>query len=418
MAWSFLLTDIKTDATIADVTELCLTSKVSARLNRPMSMEFTMPADDQTVLATFGPDGDAALTAGTRAIKAYQDGVLRGHCIVWTLSWSGGTDNDPKVDVTCLDPLIRLQYRYVFDSTGQIADYDFGTTYTGGNLLRDVISYSRTYEDNLGSPALLPIDTFTGVDTSTTNLASVITDSPMTIGDLVTALTDTGVFDVVLTPVDSSGAGYAAGIMAQLNTYEEAGSDISATVHFDYATGLKNVEAARRVIDASTLGNRVTFEIGPKRGPDHWQANVTGTETGPTTSAPYAEDLTAWQALQLASRAKYGTYSDVRTYDSGDYDAGALPLWHRLWKTEVNLRVNPRDLVYLTPRAWTTANPNFRPFIDYNLGDIVGINGSTFLGPAITNAKQRIYGFDVSIEDGVERVAELVTSADAEGGAG
>ena len=55
------------------------------------------------------------------------------------------------------------------------------------------------------------------------------------------------------------------------------------------------------------------------------------------------------------------------------------------------------------------------PFDDYGIGDLVTVNLGDVFGPAVTGGVQRIYGFDVDLDsDGVERVAELIVSAQGE----
>jgi hypothetical protein len=423
--WTFSLWDVKTDTFLCDLTTLATKAEVTPMLNRALTVTLTLAAD-QPVLSTIAADGDPYLYVGTRAVKAYQGGVMRAHCYVWTCEWDGDENMAPTVQVTCVDPLLRLNSRtlYVDNNTGValLAGWVIPSPTTGGQILSQALALNGQggIDDALllpgqPAPALFPI--VFGFDLTLTDLSAAITDAPLTIGDAYSLLTDSGACDVILQPIDSAGSGQPAGTMAQMNCYESAGSDVSASVVFEYQTGSKNVAKGRRVLDMSTLGNRIQYLLGPKLGVDHWRSNITGTETG---AGPGTQNLAPWEQLQFLSRAKFGTYSQNRLFDSDDGASSARPLYHRLWKTEVNLRWQPRDLLYFTPMAGTAASPAPRPFIDYNIGDIVGVQAGTFLGPAITNAKQRIYGFTVTIDgsDGVERVGELVCSADAESGAG
>lgn len=396
--WTFLLSNIADGSTLLDLTSYA-TAKVSVRLNRPLGQTLNLSVDTPG-LHTIAGDGDPNLVAGTRSIKAYQDGVLRANTKIQALDYVGDADSR-SVQIAAYDPLLQLLSRTVFDASGRLAD-PIGlapSPTTAASLIQFVIANSVLYEDNVGSPAPLPIDYTSGTLTGSTDIACELTDSPMTIGDLIGLLTDTGVADIEMVPIEGS-----AGLLARMNVVEEQGSDLSATVHFDYATGDFSCSGARRGFDIGELCNRLTYELGPKTGLDQWQGNIVGTETTPV-------DLSAYQALQLASRAKYGTYATVRIYDSGTENA-ARPLFHRLWKTEVILRHAPREMLFLTPAAGDGCP--FRPFIDYNAGDIVTTNVEG-LGPSIADAQQRIYGFDVDIGlNGVENVGELLTSADAE----
>jgi hypothetical protein len=406
--WAFEIWDIKTDSIVLDVTNFCLSAKISPQLNRPLGIELTLPMDFPDISGTWPGDDGYVLEPGTRAVKAWQDGELRGHAAIWTLSYSGGTGWDQKVVVSTLDPMARLQTRLVWDSIGRIQDLRFagGGAVDAGTMIKAVIDNAAA--DGLGddggddkiftdpvtlaavTPAIFPIDTSDGLFTTTNDLSAYWTDLPMSIGDFVTTLIDSGEVDFVLEPVDSSD-GYAAGIMARLNVVPSWGSDISESVHFDYATGDCNVGAARRILDLSNLANRIQYELGPKKSNDHWAAGVN------------SNAVDEFFHQQLRSRHKYGTYSTV---------------YQRLWEAEALLRLRPRDLLYLQPVASnpeTPFEPMFRPFIDYGIGDIVAVSAGAVLGPAFSASKQRIYGFEVEIDlDGTERVSELITSADAE----
>lgn len=408
MSWTFHLTDIASDQTIVDLTPIALSAQVSPRLNRSCAVNVNAPADDSSLQSVFA-DGDFKLYPGTRGLKAYQDGALRAHNIVVNCSYSGGTESDPKVLISTLDPMFWLNFRQVWDDTGHIADPTFERPIDAGEMLRQMIRNSTYYDDiviNGVVPRMFPIEVETGTFTTSADMGGFLTDGPQTIGDVVTSLVDTGQVDVVLQPVETS-LGYTPGIMGQLNVVPAWGSTRSAT--FAYDTGAKNVESARRTLGIETLANRITYELGPKIGKDRWKGNITA--TGPNIPGAYL-------AMSLASRQKFGVYHQVRVYDDDNDDQvtenDSRPLFMALWKTELLLRSSPRDLLYMKPAA---SGDNFsvpRPFIDYGIGDIVNVQASAALGHPFA-AQQRVYGFDVDIDDmGVERVSELITSADAE----
>jgi hypothetical protein len=228
----------------------------------------------------------------------------------------------------------------------------------------------------------------------------------MTVGDLATLLTESGVVDLVARPVDSS-MGYTAGIMAELSAVSRYGTDKSGYLHLDYATGDYSVAKARWVEDGSTLGNKIVYELGPRKDVEHWRGNITATETTPV-------NLSAYLALEMASREKFGASATIRVYDSEGDESSARPLFHQLWKTEVVLRDDARQLLYLTPAA-TNSTTSFAPFDDYDKGDTISVNTGTVTGNPVVNGKQRIYGFDIDTDtEGVERVGELICSADGE----
>jgi hypothetical protein len=390
VSWTYLLCDKDSDAELADLTEWSLTKKISARLNRPLSTVLTIPGDTAAIRdSSF--DGRPNLEVGRRTIKAYQDGVLRGHTLVWNIGPSGD-ENQTSVMVTGYDPMMLLPKRLVQESDGTFANPQFASPITGAEILQQVI------DNTVSNDGPLPIDT-SGAISSSTDLAADLTNWPTTIGDLFTMLTDTGVLDVQMAPVDTH-TGFPAGIMAQLLVADELGADLTDSVHFDYATGDFSVANIRRSFDMDELCNKLWYYLGPRIDDTHYRGNITATEAG----------LETYAALQLASRDLYGVYMDARIYDDTDVESDARPLFHRLWKTEVQLRVNPRELLYVQPAAGDGCP--FRPFIDYNPGDRVSVNAADIVGPAIDGAVQRIYGFDVDEDqDGIERASELIVSA-------
>jgi len=410
-SWSFKLADIKTDTMLADITSATLTATVSPRLNRPLSMQLTLPADDANVRAA-AFDGDRNLVVGTRCLKAYRNGILRGNVIVWNLEYTGDQDQT-QVVVTGYDPAQRFKTRLVYDGSGNLADPSFASPMSGAEIILDVLDNSATYDDATISgvtPAVFPVDTSTGAYDITippaVDLSSQLSDGPTTVADLYSLLTNTGAVDIVLQPVDST-MGFSAGIMAQLNAYNQFGVDLTATVNLDYATGDHSISSIRRVFDMDELTNKLRFLLGPKpdpSDPEHWAGSIDATETTPV-------DMSAYLALELASRQKYGAYALQTVYDSDGAENTVRTLFHTLFQTQIDLCVNPRELLYVTP----STDAPFEPFDDYFIGDIIKINASDIAGPAIGGEAQRIYGFDVTIDaDGVETVGELICSGDAE----
>lgn len=404
--WEFLLCDLATDATLLDLTGYA-TATIVDKLSRPTSVVLNIPYDVPSLFTT-AADGDPNLHKGTRTIKVKRNSVLVKHVRVHNLSWDDD-ENIGNIQVTGYDPMQQLSVRTCWDSTGHVADFTYPSPTTGAAMLADVIANSVTYEDEVvggSTPAPLPLDYTGGTISSTVDLAAAFTDTPITIGDLITTLSATGVLDVVVTPVDTS-TGASAGIIGQLQVVDRWGSDLTSTVHFDYGTGSYNVAKARRVDGIDTLCNRLIYELGPKveTQTDVWKGNITGTELTPVNLS------TPWQADQLASRVKYGTWAVFRIYDAGNENA-SRPLFHELWKTESTFRVYGRDQIFLTPARGTGAV--FGPYADYQVGDTVAINtAAPLLGAAVSAQPQRIYGFQVEIDaDGLEQVSEFIVSAD------
>lgn len=393
MTWTFSLCDRVTDATLADLTVWSTSKKVSARLNRPLAVDLTVPGDTTSLQGDAG-DGLPLLWPGVRTVKAYQDGTLRGHTIVWNWGPSGDPNNTAWT-LTGYDPMMLFPKRLVQEADGTFADPVFPSPISGAEIIQLAL------ENTIANDGALPID-LTGPIASSADLAADLSGWPTTIADLVSTLTDTGELDIQMFPVDTT-TGYAAGVMAQVRVADSLGSDLTATVHFDYGTGSYNVSNIRRSFDLDELCNKLYYYLGPRGTYDnrHYKGNITATETG----------LEAYAALQDTSRDIYGVFMDVKIFDDTDVENSQRKLFHQLWKTEVTLRVQPRELLYVTPAPGTGSA--FRPFIDYNPGDVVSVNASTLVGPAISSAAQRIYGFDVEIDaNGVERVSELIVSPD------
>lgn len=403
MAWQVILADRESDTEILDLSELC-TKTISPRLSRPLGQTIVLPGDLPEIRGD-AFDGRPILEVGTRILKAYQDGQLRGNGTIWNMQ-PAGDENNTSIMATAWDPIMYTQFRPIRDAGGAFANPTFPSPISGAEILQLAIANSITFD------GALPID-LTGPIASSVDLAADLSNWPIKIGDLITTLAASGALDVGMIPVDTH-LGFPAGILGQFIAADRLGSDLSASVNFDYGTGDFSLANLRRSFDLAELCNRLYYYLGPPvqtasdpGGTAHYKGNITATETG---AGPGTEDLSAYLALELASRALYGTFFDAKIFDDTDIESSARKLFHQLFKNEVQLRVKPRELLYVTPAAG--AGCPFRPFIDYGVGDTVTVNASDIVGPAISGAKQRIYGFDVQInEDGVERVSELIASA-------
>ena len=382
--WTFVLTDASSGDELCDLTGAVLSAKISPRLNRPLTVALELPADNADIRAT-AADGDPNLVVGTRSIKAYRNGTLRANVLVWQISYDGDADT-AKVSVTGHDPLVQLRRRPARDDTGDFSNPEFGDDTAAGDLVQGIIDTSTTYDG-----AGLLIDTGGDCSASTT-LGGNLADWPVMIFDLLSIITDTGVVDVVMEPLDET-----AGQLVTLNAVDSWGSDLSESVNFDYATGDYSVSSARRVIDMDDICNKLWYYLGPKIDVQHWRGSITGV----SPADPPARD---------ASRAKYGIYMDIHIYDSGQ-EAADRDLFQQLRATELAHRINPAELIYVTPQTGVAPEP----FDDYGIGDLVTVNLGTVFGPEVVSGVQRVYGFDCDLDaDGVERVSELIVSAQGE----
>jgi hypothetical protein len=404
--WNVQLTKIADDSVLVDFSNLFQSASVNPRANKPRVATAIIPGDIAGI-RTINIDGDRNLVTGTRALKIKRDGTLWAHCKVWDLD-GNGDENQTSIAIAAYDPLVDLYSRWVRDSTGDLAKPDFSSPISGAAMIKQAIENSVTFD------GALPIDTSTGTfDTAippAVDLSAELANWPLTIGDLIDLLTKTGVCDVVAKPVDTS-LGYAAGVLVALSVRNKAGTDRSATVHFDYATGDHSVSKFRFTESMGNpqqtgggLCNKLWYELGPRIDQSHWAGNITATETTP-------DNLAAYLALENASRAKYGVFHDIRILDAYD-ENNARKMWHQLWKREVKYRVVPVQRAYITP----IADAPFKPVADYDVFDTVALNAADLCGPQLVAVKQRIYGYTASKQgpDSVERVSELISMVDDE----
>lgn len=398
MTLAALLCDFDTDETIADLSYEGATVKLSPRLNRPLAASVTLPGDMASIRGLAG-DGLPAVQVGKRTLKIIRNGVLRANTLLWNVAPSGDP-NSTSVVLTGYDPLILFGKRTVRDSTGNLVDPDFtliGAT-GGADILVEAINATNTYVGTL------PID-LGGTFSTTIDLAAFLTDWPMNMADLLTLLTNTGVCDVTMDPIDHAHYGYAAGLIGRINIVDHYGNDLSGSVHFDYATGDYSLASLRRTFDMDELCNRLVYYFGPKLNKTTYKGDISATDPSPP-----GPDLSAYLALETASRDEFGVYEEIRIFDDSEGPTSGRPMFHELWKTEVALRVQPRQMLYMQAAAGDGCP--FQPFDDYNIGDVVSTNAADIVGPAISGGQQRIYGFDIDQDaSGPERVSEFIVSS-------
>lgn len=396
MPTQLLLCDKATDTELADLSNSCQTKTLSPRLSRPWQISIEVPGIDALIRDT-SFDGNPNLTAGIRTLKWLQDGVLRAHCTVWQPA-PQGDQNTQMTTVTAFDPIQMLQGRYVMDATGNLSRPSFASPISGAEILLEAITNSITFDGPLPIIVDPDVGAFDIDVPPATDLSGYLTNWPLKIGDLYTLLVATNAIDVFLTPVDTH-SGADAGIMGVLNVVNHQGDDLSGSVSFDYGLGGFTASNVRRLFDMDILCNKLEYLLGRQRDDEHWDGNVTATEAG----------LEDQLALELASREIYGTFRDIKVFDDNDLENSVRPLFHQLFKEEVRTRVQPREMLYITPQAGL----GYRPFIDFGMGDTVSSNVADFVGPAIAGAQQRLYGFDVTEDgsDGVERTSELICAA-------
>lgn len=365
------------------------TRSFTKRLNRPASGRFRVPSE-------LVPN----LRAGYCAGKMWLDGNIQLNGIVWFLD-DDGDQNSMYTEGLIVDPMIWWKYRFARDADGDLSLPHFMTDFeTGPQIIQAIVQNSIDIDGQLG------LDVSSGsFESGGTDLSGAPVDWPAMIGDIATALTDTGACDIVVTPVDTDD-GYPPHIMGVLNAYNGFyGSDRRGSVSFDYETGEYNVRQMKRTEDMSTIGNALIYYFAPKVSIQRYRGNI-------TYPGGQMEDQ-AFQAILNSliedSRAQLGKFSDFRVYDTSlDFPLIELKrLYGPLWQSESLLRVKPRELISVIP------DRGIMPA--FGLGDQISISAGPKFRGGVPEVGQRVYEYTVSQgEDSVTEISEIITSADQE----
>lgn len=408
---------------LADISTIALEKTLTRQLNQARSFTITAPAG-HTLLTTVAGDGYPNLRKGNRKLVVWEAGIPNPifHGRIHTVERNGdGTQN--LVTITAFDPLMELGYdpdragRPVRDSTGNFINPSFTgtgidpTTISGPDLIRQILTNSQVSgpeSPGPGGEGPLPIDVSSGtfdIDVPpAVDLNCLDTmDWPVLCGDFIQQLVQSGVVDVELTPLDPATA-LDPYFMVMLSAVSGLGTDKSGTVHFDYFTGALNASACKHVEDWTTVNNKLYDYLGPRIDQSHWKANITPSIAPPGLATTIA-----------ASRALYGgpgggQMMSIRVFDSIGTEFSSRPLYIALWNAEQGYRVEPRNLLYITPNP--DAKALFDALFDYDAGDLIAINTGADFGIALAET-QRVYGFTKTwSRENVARVSQLLTSAD------
>jgi hypothetical protein len=401
-----------------DVTGCVQTGSVTRTLNRPAQ-------------ATARLYSECAIGTACSRMKVVIDNTLWFHGLMTQISTEAGEDGTLISEYTALDPMMLWQYRPARDgpASGDPGDFSnplmFSDTFftaTGPFILEQMLIQSEDDSDPALGDGTLFLD-HGNFPAGLVNLKGAPTDWPMTIAEVFELMSSTGVLDVYLTPID------VGGNMATIDVFNgDFGTDLTATVAFEYETGDHNVKAVRMTEDSTNVCNKLWYYLGPRvltatdpAGDQHWRANITGDDPGLPgypASSPYSDVI----SRRDDSRDDCGVRMEIRIYDSqGDENPSAFrELYRRLWTMESWLRAVPRTLVHVTPVRTSEFNllpPGVTPVLpgDFNIGDLVTVTAGSIVRGGFTGA-QRIYQYTVTWdEDGVIELGELQTSADQEG---
>ena len=366
--------------------------------------------DIRALLASDAGDGYPALWTGNRRVIAKKDGVTVANTYVRTVERTGSL-NDAWAEVSCWDPLIRWKTSWAQDADGSIVDGtndvlgdpDFGKpvldlpagavdddalTVSGGDLIRQMVDNVIALDGPIG--VTTAGGTFDTDVPPAPDVSFALTDWPKTLADLAALLFSAGVVDVVLQPLDAIGEP-----MAVLSAVNQAGSDLTSSVSFEWGTGLGNASHARHITAMDEFANRIKYFLGPRLQPNRWRGSIDETTDGIDVDG-------------VDSRAVYGTYRDYPVFDSRGTENTVREIYKRLFDSELAYRMRPRTTIGVTPQAGLAAEP----FTDYNLGAIVGCKIGPNLGLEL-DAAIRIFGMNIAVDDqGVERVGELLLMQD------
>ena len=201
--------------------------------------------------------------------------------------------------------------------------------------------------------------------------------------DLFSIFTDTGKVDIVMDPLDAPPASSAS-----LNAVDSWGTDKTATVNFDYATGDHSVANARRVVDMDDICNKLWYYLGPKIDMQHWRGNIVGTDpdsASPSTASTWTS-ASSTRGQENADRDLF-TNSAPPSSPTAETRSSCCPSHPRPgWR-----RSRSTTTTSATPSPSTSAPRSAPPW------------------PAASNAST---ASTVDIDtDGVERVSELMVSA-------
>lgn len=408
---------------LADITAIAFEPSLEVDMEHcgPWQFTLTCPAGHSLLTAAAG-DGYPNLRKLNRKLIVWEKGTVIFHGRVFIVDRVGdGREN--LVKITAWSPWMELGFdaddragRPVRDATGNFINPSFTSSVpgqdeiSGPDLVKQVLTNSQGTDSEAGpnpGEGPLPIaltgdfdlDVPPAVDLSP--LDSM--DWPVLCGDFITQLVESGVCDVYMRPVDPA-EGLDSYVMVELSAVSSYGTDRSATVHFDYWTGAKNAAEAEHVESGETLCNKLYDYLGPRIDQSHWRGNITPGSPGVTI------DPTDSRALYGGPGTDKGTFMQIRIYDSVGDESASRPLYLALFNAELGYRVEPRDLLYITPAKGSAAL--FDALHDFNVGDTVTQNVGAALGVTLA-AAQRVFGFTKSWDrQFVPTVSRLMTSAD------
>ncbi len=414
---------------LADIASVCFDKQITRRLGRPTSVSFRVPSDSDLIW-TPASDGRPYLCTGYRQLMVTLDGPgLYANVIPWSLEDEGDEDI-AYTRVTCYDPRMFWLKRPARDADGDFTDPTFMRDFDKGPAIIQAI-LDASVGTIVSVPEFAEGDLFLDISTGNrpgggVSLAAAPTNFPMSIADIVGMLQNSGQVDVIVVPTDNGSE------MGRVDIYHgNYGTDRTATVHFDYATGDFNALHLSRTEDMTDTCNKIWKYLGSREDLQHWRANVTGDDPtlpgnvfggagigGSLPSRPANQPPNPLGHLIEDSRTGIGVLMEVQIADDQGSEDSVRPLQQRLWQMESLFRVNPKKMIFLTPvRSGASPVPGadiFEPG-DFDVGDLISINVGVKAREEVVNMEQRVYGFTVDIDDdGVEALGQIEASPDGE----
>jgi hypothetical protein len=426
--WRVVLCDRQGNA-LSDITTVGFDLQLHRGLNQPAQASVKVPAW-HAYIATIHTDGDRYCEVGVRQLKLYRRDnpnaawqiVFNG--IVWHLE-DEGDDDETWTQVTAYDPMIWWRYRpargYDYNRCTKLLSYNgnFAKPYfakprqgiSAPEILRMVLDNSITGDPNENDgegPMGISVTGGTVAEYGD-NTNPDLTDTPYTIADLHRLLVKTSKLDAWIDPVDNVGDE----IMGNLMAVPRAGSD-KAWLHYQYGTGDFSVAKLKRERDMEQITNKLYYYLGPKLDELHWKGSITaqGMPDGDGGADPLPDSPPGWRSTvetrRVNSQAKYGVFMSISIYDANGNENSSefRDMYAHLWQTEVYLRSEPREMLYITP----TRNGPYDIF-DLEMGDTIRVSAFDGIRRGFSMATQRIYGYTVQVdEDMVEAFIEFETS--------
>jgi hypothetical protein len=381
------------------------------RLNRPSTATITVP-------------NHLAIGSAGSKLKIVINGSLHHHGRVMVVETNPQEDTGYTV-YNSEDPLELWKWRpcrdYYGNTPGNFVDPSFLTRNRpadtpGPQIIQEIMlasEFPAGVAEIAEGPLFLEYGTF---ETGGPDLSGAPATYPISMADMASLLTSTGVMDIVVTPIDSGGN------MGRIDVYNSASqwyNDLRGSLIFEYGMGQRNIRDLRWVEDMSNLSNKIQYFFGPKETTTRYKGNITGDDPCLPVQLGAAA-ITNLQARRLASRSTYGTRFEFQEFEVDVLAKEQEPLgtcvfldetrslYRQLWFWESSIRVTPRNLFTMTPIRDFAIN-------SFDIGDLVTVRCTPTIRGGF-DGFQRIYEYTVSWDNqGVLALTEFVASPDQEG---